>query len=336
MNKEKLRIVVLAPEMSVGKGLDDEAANDTILAASEIQKNLVEKGHRVERVNVTNNSFEQRLAGYEPFEWVVFNVCETFDGETTGEAEVARKLDNMGYAYTGSSAWALETALDKARTKQLLLAAGLPTARYQVFSTERDEVIVPFPAIVKPRSSDAGIGILAERSVVENDEQLRKAVRKILHEMHEIPLVEEFLHGREFNVAFLGNFPRQILPLAEIDFSGITDWRHKVVGFEAKWDKTSPYYHHTNAVCPAPVSLQLSHEISRVAQAACEVLQCRDYGRVDIRLNSEDVQYILEVNPNCGIAPDAGYPRQAYAAGYTYSEMLEQIAYLAAERLPDR
>jgi D-alanine-D-alanine ligase len=195
----------------------------------------------------------------------------------------------------------LHTCIHKARTKSILMHHGLPTAAFQVFASATEQSRVRFPAFVKPVAEDASIGV-SERAVVHNETELLDQVRYILKEMGEPALVEEFIAGREFNVAIWGNDPPQALPLAEIDYQHIADPYRQIISFAAKWDKS-----------------------------AYRILGCRDYGRVDIRVRG-DQPYILEVNPNCGIAPDAGFPREARAAGYDYAAMCEQIVLFASAR----
>jgi D-alanine-D-alanine ligase len=318
------------PGLAAAAHAEAEVANDIFITADAIQQGLVSRGHTVERALIRKNMLDVLLP-YNPHEWVVFNLCETLEGESYREAYVPAVLDVMGYTYTGSNTRALHHALNKARTKQTLVAHGLPTAPFQVFHSPNEPLQLPFPVFVKPVAEDASYGV-NHRSVVHDATALREQVQFVIEDTEQPALVEEFLGGREFNVAIWGNAPPQALPLAEIDYSAIADPWQQIISFATKWDKHDFTYHNTPVVCPARIEHSLAERIRHVAREAYRVLGCRDYARVDMRVRG-DQPFVLEVNPNCGLAPDAGFPREAKAAGYDYAAMAEQIVRFAAERM---
>jgi D-alanine-D-alanine ligase len=309
---------------------DAESGKDAFITAAAVEEGLCARGHTVERA-VIRKSMLDVLLSYDPREWIVFNLCETLEGESYREAYVPAVLDVMGYTYTGSNTRTLHHALNKARTKQHLAAHGLPTAPYQVFESVHAPVNVPLPAFVKPVAEDASIGVTS-RAVVTTAEELHEQVNYVLKEMGEPALVEEFIAGREFNVAIWGNGTPHVLPLAEIDYRQITNPFEQIISFAAKWDKGAFEYQNTDPICPAVVDSELAERIRCVALEAYRLMGCRDYARVDIRVRDHQ-PYILEVNPNCGIAPDAGFPREARIGGYDYAAMCEQIVKFASTRM---
>ncbi len=327
-----MKILVLisdVPGLAEDASADAESGKDAFITADAVLAGLLSRGHTAERAVICKSMLDV-LEPYDPNEWLVFNLCETLEGESYREPYVPAVLDAMGYTYTGSTTRTLHHALNKARTKQLLAQHGLPTASYQIFDSSDEPIRVPLPAFVKPVAEDASIGV-SERAVVRTTGELREQVKYILKEMGEPALVEEFIQGREFNVAIWGNDPPQVLPLAEIDYSHIADPFKQIISFAAKWDKATFEYHHTDPICPAVVDESLAAHIRQVAIEAYRLMCCRDYGRVDLRVR--DTQpFILEVNPNCGIAPDAGFVREARVAGHDYAAMVEQIAMFANER----
>lgn len=327
-----MKILVLMSEMpglTDGPDLENEVGRDVFISGDAIEAGLRGRGHEVARALIRRSVLDT-LEPYDPREWIVFNLCETLEGETFREPYVPAVLDALGYAYTGSDARALFDCVNKAKTKARLAARGLPTAQYQLFYTPDDAITVPFPAFVKPVAEDASYGV-TDRAVARTAGDLREQVTYILSEFDGPALVEEFIAGREFNVGVLGNSPPVALPLAEINYERIRDPFRQIVSFAAKWDASAAEFHDTPVVCPAELPETLAAEISRISVEAFQLMGCRDYGRVDIRVRGEQ-PYILEVNPNCGIAPDAGYPREALAAGYEYGAMVEQIALFAASR----
>ena len=328
-----MKILILisdVPGLADDHSADAESGHDAFITADAIQEGLASRGHSVERA-IIRKSMLDVLLPYDPREWLVFNLCETLEGESYREAYVPAVLDALGYTYTGSNTRTLHHALNKARTKQTLLQHGLPTAPFQVFQSPDEPIHVPLPVFVKPVAEDASIGV-SDNAVAHTPAELRAQVKTILREMGEPALAEAFIHGREFNVALWGNQPPQVLPLAEIDYRDISDPYKQVISFAAKWDKSTFEYHHTPVTCPAQVAEPLAAQLRHVARAAYRVMGCRDYARVDVRVRGDE-PFILEVNPNCGLTPDAGFPREARVGGYDYAAMAEQIALFAMERM---
>jgi len=327
-----MRVLILynrVGSIAKGEARDLVSAQGVEIAAKAVDEALRSR-HEVVCLSVPFDPSEV-VASYDPAEWVVFNLLEGLGNRADLEPEAAAILEALGYRYTGSPADTIALCLDKARTKSLLVSKGIPTAAYQVCDYRASEVCVPLPAIVKPVSEDASLGIDGG-AVVTTPAQLRKRVRHIVDMYQEPALVEEFIDGREFNIALWGNGRPECLPLAEIDFSGFADPLMRIVSYAAKWEPERDEYHLTPVTCPAKVAPRLGERIRRVAIAAYEAVGCRGYARVDMRVRDEQPN-VLEVNPNPDISPDAGFPRAALAAGYAYPDMVERIVKLAAGQL---
>ncbi len=263
---------------------------------------------------------------------VVFNLFEGFDGSAESEAVVAGLIAETGRPFTGCPSDALLMALDKKRAKELLQAAGIPTPRYQLLSLETLPIFgLRFPCIVKPCREDASHG-LSEESVTYDGGSLQQQVRKVSALFGGQALVEEFLDGREFNTTVLGNDGPVVLPISEILYS-LPAASPRILTFAAKWDVGSVYFESTRPVCPADIGPGLQRQIIDIALSAFDLLGCRGYARVDLRLDAEGQPNVLEVNPNPDISPQSGVSRQAQVAGMTYGQLVEEIVRFALGRL---
>jgi D-alanine-D-alanine ligase len=120
-----------------------------------------------------------------------------------------------------------------------------------------------------------------------------------------------------------------VLPISEIRFDPALS--HPIVSYSGKWLETSAEYEGTRPVCPAPLGFREEFLIKDVALRAFKLLECRDYARIDIRFR-EGIPYILEVNANPDIAPEAGLARAAKAAGLSYPEFIGRMVELAKRR----
>ncbi|HAK96884.1 MAG TPA: D-alanine--D-alanine ligase [Planctomycetes bacterium] len=264
----------------------------------------------------------------------VFNLCEAMNGSCELEMCVAGLLELMGIPYTGSPPLALGLALNKFHVKQILNSAGVPTPRGYVCRPGQTPAVprsMRFPLIVKPEHEDASLGINSN-SVCRTIEEIERQIGYIHEAYRQDALVEEYLDGREFNVSVLGDREPQVLAVQEIDFQGLPEGEPRIVSFRAKWDEGSLLFDSTVPVCPARLSKRLEQRIRDLALRSHLAVGCRDYSRVDMRTDARGSLYVLEVNPNPDISPDAGFARAACAAGYSYGEMIVRISEAAMER----
>ena len=262
---------------------------------------------------------------------IFFNLFEGFAGQPETEAMVAAMLAAMGKPFTGSTAPTLALALDKAKAKELLIAAGVNTPRYQVlFPHTVGTFNLRFPAIIKPVAEDASHG-MTQDSVVYDSGALGKQVERVCAGYGGRALVEEFLNGRELSATIMGIRKPVVLSISEIVFS-LPDGLPDMLTFGAKWLTDDVYFHHTDPVCPAQVDDVLQAHIAKVALSAYRLLDCRSYARVDMRLDAEGHASVLEINPNPDISLTSGAVRQASAIGLTYPQFVDRIVQLALDR----
>lgn len=317
-----------------GEAQDILAENGVVQCAHAISNALKSEGINVELAPITEEA-EQTLSCYQPDKWVIYNLAEGFSGRLFEEARIAWLLETSGYHFTGNGGAAIAHSTNKALTKSLLVNSGLDTPAWWLFNSA-DSVSkfenYPFPLFVKPVAEDASQGIGYE-SVVSNYSTLRDRVAYLAEHYCQSVLVEEFIPGREINAAVWGD-PLELLPLAEIDFREFDRPEQKIVNFSAKWQEDSFEYHHTPSICPADLSPSLKRRVSQAALRAVEIIGAQGYARVDIRLSDQGVPYILEVNCNPDISPEAGFFHAVEQTGLQYQDMARKILSLA-RRLSD-
>ncbi len=301
-----------------------------------IQRALETHGHEATVVNVRDNfdTMLDAVRGHKPD--VVMNLVEFFRDDAELEHDVPALFELLGVEYTGNRPLALSLCQKKPKAKALLYAHGLPVPKGILVESmdALKDLDLAFPLMVKPAYDDASGGI-DSGSVVHDHAQLTVRIDKMLHEHKQPALVEEYIEGREIHCAILGDQP---LPLYEMQFKGGTDEAGKplpkIITYRAKWDPYSRDHHAVQGVCPAPdLDPALARVIEDVAMRAYRALGCRDYARVDMRVDARTNQpYILEVNPNPDLAESCAFTASAYASGRTYDSMICEIVALALAR----
>jgi D-alanine-D-alanine ligase len=336
-------VLILYNEPTLPRDDPDWAQEAGVLESVEaVTAALVNRGHRVRSLGASASPRElvETLAALNPPD-VVFNLFEGYGGVGHGEAEITGLVELLGHPLTGSPAECLALVRDKARTKWLLGGAGIPTAPFRLIGADdpldRDDLarlLAEGPAIVKPAHEDGSLGIGTE-SIVSDLAALERQLARI-REAYGPALVERFIVGREFNAAIIALPEAVLLPLAEIEFSGPGPAGWQIVTYDAKWAIGSAADRQTPARCPADVDPTTAAEIGRVALAAFRLVGCRDYARVDMRVDEEGRVYVLEVNGNPDIDPSAGFARSLKAGGISYEEFVERLVQTAAARCEKR
>ena len=264
---------------------------------------------------------------------IIFNFIELFNDDPTLEMNIVGLLELLGIPYTGAPAMALANCQSKILTKRMLNEVGIITPKFFVIERPIQKIKheLNFPVIVKPALEDASAGI-ENNSIVTNNDELIKRINYVLEYYEQPALVEEFIAGRELNLAILGDEKPKALPISEIDFSTMPEHLYNIVSYEAKWEPHDEAYHKTIPICPAVLPKTIENKAKEIAIKAFNTMQCRDYARVDMRLSENNELFVLEVNPNPDLTEGAGFMRSMDAAGYTYAKALKKIIDLAYKR----
>ncbi len=254
---------------------------------------------------------------------VVFNLVEALDGVARLAHLVPALLETLRLPFTGGSAAGMLLSTDKLAAKKRLLQAGLAApARWLPWKNERPDF--PPPYIIKPIYEDASVGIDAQ-SVVTNEGRLLPELEKRIARFGEC-FVEAYIPGREFNISVILEEEPLVLPLAEIRFVDYPEGKPHIVDYAAKWDEHSFEARHTvRSFSFEEKEEELLQRVRRTAVDCALLFDDRGYLRVDMRVDKAGCPWVLEVNVNPCISPDAGFVAAADQAGMSYTQMIERL-----------
>ncbi|MBN1589541.1 MAG: methyltransferase domain-containing protein [Pirellulales bacterium] len=267
----------------------------------------------------------------------VLNLCdEGFGNDAFKELHVPALLEMLDIPYSGAGPTCLGLCYNKSLVRAIAQSVEIATPLETYFDPDDQSATLPsvFPALVKPNYGDSSIGITQD-AVVHGSEQLIAYLDKLRQEMPRVPvLIQEFLSGNEYSVGIVGNpgSGYEILPVLEVDFSGLDTGLPWILGYESKWEPDSPYwtqikYH--EADLPEEEKRQLvDHSIMLF-----ERLSCRDYARFDFRADAKGRIKLMEVNPNPGWCWDGKFNYMAGYGGFRYSDLLQMILQAAQDRV---
>jgi D-alanine-D-alanine ligase len=331
-------ILVLFNEPIHPPGHHDAESESEVVEVSEfVARTLAEAGFAVSRLGVSCDVgvLLSELEAHRPN--AVFNLFEGIPGQEHSEAGLASLLDWQGIPYTGSPAQTLHLARNKPLTKTLLQGARLPTPAFEVVES------IPlasrprrWPQFVKPGLEDASIGI-DQNSVVRGEEELAARVAYLLENHGPPVLVEDYIPGREFNVSVIESAESElhVMPLCEIRFDQGEGSSWPIMTYDAKWRPETHEFQATPRHFTTEIESRLAEDLSALSRQAFRLLGCRDYARVDFRVSPAGKPYIIEVNPNPSIHPEAGLPAAVVAGGLTHAGFIVQLARAALARARD-
>jgi D-alanine-D-alanine ligase len=323
MGTAGMRVLVLynMPVLQAGHA-EADSESEIIGTAEAVRRILNDAGFEVACLGLTRDiaALPRILQQHRPE--VVFNLFEGLADDPRTEAEVARVVEQCGIPLTGCPSRALDLGRDKLATKRLFQKEGLRTPDfYAVDRLPPPACRLPWPVIVKPGLYDASVGI-DQGSVVTGPRLLDRRVGYLWDCYGPPVLVEEYIPGREFTISLVETPDLRTLPVLEILFEARMDDGWPILTYDGKWRPGSPDYDATPPRYAAPVEAELSRQLADAAQRAFRLLGCRGYARVDFRVCPEGNPYILELNPNPDLSPDACLAGSLRSAALSYDDFI--------------
>lgn len=310
------------------------AEGDSIETIHAISNAIQTGGHQVFELEA-DDSASQKLEDLQPE--LVFNLAEGLFGDFR-ESYIPMICERLSLPYTGSDPLTLAICLNKARTKEILSYYSIPTPAFRVIYPDQNINLQAFlfPAIIKPIAEGSSKGIF-DNAIVHNPEMAKQSIQKNFKKYNEPLIIEKFLTGSEFTVAVWGNGNEaEILPIVEMNYQELPAGANPIYSYEAKWIWDRPEKPLNIFKCPADISFLQQKNIEAVALNAYRTLNIKDWCRIDVRFNEEDIPHILELNPLPGILPNpehnSCFPKAARTQGFGYSEMINNVINIARKR----
>jgi D-alanine-D-alanine ligase len=307
----KLAIILHNPLTNVSKEDELDVLDQAIL----IETALAELGYCSQRAvfDINTSSLISLIKNSNVS--VVFNLVETINESGRLSFVAPAMLELLKVPFTGSGAETIFMTTDKIICKTILSFNKIITpswARYLV------EIDFEKYYIVKPIAEDGSVGI-DDALIIRGDE---------IREISEGYFAEEYIHGREFNISIIGGKAAcQVLPPAEMCFSDdYYKTKPRILGYKSKWDETSlEYQNTTRSFQIADVDAGLIAELMEIAEKCWKIFGLRGYARVDVRVGSDNLPTVIEINANPCIAPDSGFVAACNEAGLTNTEIINRI-----------
>ena len=329
----------IKPENLTPEDREKYAEFDSRGTINDLADAIKANGHDIEVIDVRKNIRDVLISKKNEID-LVFNVAEGIEGEER-EALVPGVCEELGIPFSGAGFKTSVIVLNKAKAKEVLVKENIPTPRFQIFNSWEEELRgLSFPLLVKPMLEGSSRGIFND-NLVDNLDDLKKIVKKLVRDYKQPVIVEEFINGREFTVAVIGYKNPVILPIVEIKFDHLPDDLHPMDSYEAKWIYDSPEIIENNPdkdplVCPAKISDGLKKKIEETVLNTYKALDCKDWARIDVRLDKDGIPNILEVNTPPGFMKDplenSRLPKAAYANGWSYEKLIGEVLDSAIKR----
>ena len=326
MSATKLKILVLADERLIPK----ERTKRALVAKSpkwqmeaDVVKVLYSLGYDVNVLGVLDevDVIIKELKSYKPN--VVFNLLEEFNYNPKLEAHVASILEMLGVRFTGANSQALSICKDKLLAKKIILSNSYIKTPKFIEAHNINLKAVNFPLIVKARAEEGSFG-LSLKSVVNNKSELKMQIAELKNKYKTMPLVEEYIAGRELYVGVIGGENPKAFPVWEFSIKN-KNIKYNIATSKAKWSKEYQKKLRVVTAEAKGLSRKLLKEIREQALYIYKEIGISGYARIDFRLSTDNQIYFIEANPNPNLARNEDFARSAIRSGYSYEKLIQEI-----------
>jgi D-alanine-D-alanine ligase len=319
----------LKDSVSTGSGQPEDALEeyDSVETVDALKAAIEARGHSVVKLGGGREFLNNVISEKPDF---VFNISEGLGSYRSREAQVPSVLEMLDIPYSGADPQCLAVCLDKNLTKKLVALEDIPTPVWRVIDRENvkslDWAALPSPAFVKPVWEGSSKGIRLN-SLIREPEQIKSAVTQLLQQYSQPVLVEEFISGEEVTVGIVGNNPPKLVGIMRVVP------RRKNAQFVYSLEVKRDYLNLVDYECPAKLSKTILKDIEKYALKAFQVLECRDFSRVDFRIGADGTPYFLEINPLAGLNPrSSDLIIMAKLMGLAYNDLIGSILDAAMKR----
>jgi D-alanine-D-alanine ligase len=316
-----MRILILHSDVAPDAPPDEQ---DTLLQAAAIERALTRLGHEAARCVFRPDPSALEAALGRECPDLVFNLVETVWGSGVHAPLAPAILGRLGVPFTGCGASAIAACGDKVFAKRVLSGAGLPTPEWSEAPAWRG--ICEGRWIVKSACEDASLG-LDDAAVVHGREAVAARAQACAARYGGRWFAERYIEGREFNVALIEKYGAPFaLPIGEMLFEKWDESRPRIIGYAAKWDEATPEYRDTTRIFDwHERDPKLNRMLEFLSRECWTFFGLSGYARVDFRVDCEGDPFILEVNPNPCLEPNAGFAAACEHAGMSYEELVSAV-----------
>lgn len=342
----KLDVVVLFDlnqHVDAGYDFAPELADEAFETEADVLRALRRLGHDAQPMSLFDErnlgDFLERVKAKRP--GLVFNLCEAFRSERRHESSVVSLLEMLDLPFTGASSTALALCKDKALAKKILSFHRVKTPGFLLSARARPlKRLRPlgFPVFVKPVDTEGSEGI-AQAALAEDEKSALERIAFVHESLGTDALVEEYIQGNELYASVIGNDRLQSLPLIELFVANqsvgaedLPEGAPRFFTYKAKWDQAYRKKWGIRAGAPRDVDAETERRVGETARKAYHALGVTGYGRVDVRVTPKGEIYVIEVNPNPGLAASDEFAKAAARADITYDVLVERVAQLGLGR----
>ena len=308
---------------------DDDPRMEKFRTEFDVKNALINLGHDIKIIGVDDNIAPVREAIEEWKPHIAYNLMEAFADNGALDFYIVSYLDMHHVPYTGCNPRGMLLSRDKALSKKLLAYHRVRVPKFKEFPFGRKIYPskiknLPYPMIVKSLTEQGSVGI-AQASHVATPEELIDRVKQVHEITNDDAIAEQYIEGRELYVTVLGNTRLEVLPVRELVFDKIDDTMHRIATYNVKWNEDYRKRWGIDYIFARNLPTDIPDQITKLAKRVYRILDLSCYARLDLRLTEDGKLFVLEANPNAGIAATDDVAYAAEKAGMDYEQLIQRI-----------